>query len=321
MPLTIDQYYHTLGLSNGASVDEIKKAYRQKAKYYHPDLNKEPSAHQEFILVTEAYEYLINNKNSRQSHSQTSKEDHRKQARATAAKAAQMRYHEFLKSDYYKSTSSISALVDLIIFTSVCTFFLWLIFTTLDSNNYLFGASIFIVLIAFIALSKNYAARNKQSVQDYINALKYLFNNRYANYVLILIFNFYVYFYVGFATLIPIGLLTLSYFAFSAFVFILTLFTGKKNRLLLTLFVPTTISVLLVVNYIFSFSEFNQTHKISHPEYHSSSLLYLENDALNEFAGIRFYWNIESIQGKKKITFTFSQGLLGWVVVKERQLY
>jgi hypothetical protein len=321
MPITIDQYYHTLGLSNGASIDEIKKAYRAKAKYFHPDLNKEPSAHQEFILVTEAYEYLINNRNNRQIHSQTSKEDHRKQARATAAKAAQMRYDEFLKSDYYKSTSSISALIDLIIFSSVCAFFLWLIHTTLGNKNYLFGASIFVLLIGFIALAKNYATRNKQYVQDYINALNYLFNNRYANYVLILMFNLFVYFYIGFATLIPIGLLTLSYFTFSAFVFILTHFAVKKNRLLLTLFVPTTISVILVINYIFSFSEFKQTHKISHPEYHSSSLLYLEDDALNEFAGIRFFWNMESIQGKRKITFTFSHGVLGWVVVKERQLY
>ena len=32
-------YYEVLGIDKNASADEIKKAYRKKAKQYHPDLN------------------------------------------------------------------------------------------------------------------------------------------------------------------------------------------------------------------------------------------------------------------------------------------
>ena len=38
-------YYEVLGLKKGATDAEIKKAYRQMAKKYHPDLN--PSAEAE----------------------------------------------------------------------------------------------------------------------------------------------------------------------------------------------------------------------------------------------------------------------------------
>lgn len=52
-------YYEVLGLSKGASADEIKKGYRRKAKELHPDRNTaDPSAESKFKEANEAYDVL-----------------------------------------------------------------------------------------------------------------------------------------------------------------------------------------------------------------------------------------------------------------------
>ncbi|WP_407370646.1 molecular chaperone DnaJ [Carnobacterium sp.] len=52
--------YEVLGVSKGASDDEIKKAYRKLSKKFHPDINKEAGSEEKFKEVAEAYEVLSN---------------------------------------------------------------------------------------------------------------------------------------------------------------------------------------------------------------------------------------------------------------------
>ena len=52
-------YYDVLGVQRNASDDEIKRAFRRKAKQYHPDANPDnPTAEARFKEINEAYEVL-----------------------------------------------------------------------------------------------------------------------------------------------------------------------------------------------------------------------------------------------------------------------
>jgi curved DNA-binding protein len=51
-------YYATLGVKRGATVDEIKKAYRKLAQKHHPDVSKEKGAEAKFKEIGEAYQTL-----------------------------------------------------------------------------------------------------------------------------------------------------------------------------------------------------------------------------------------------------------------------
>lgn len=53
-----DDYYEILGVSQDASQQEIKTAFKQKAKKYHPDQSNEEDAEEKFKVISEAYEVL-----------------------------------------------------------------------------------------------------------------------------------------------------------------------------------------------------------------------------------------------------------------------
>ncbi|MBX7558517.1 DnaJ domain-containing protein, partial [Streptomyces sp. tea 10] len=54
----VSDHYETLGVSRDASAEEIKRAYRKKARKLHPDVNPSPEAAEEFKRVSHANDVL-----------------------------------------------------------------------------------------------------------------------------------------------------------------------------------------------------------------------------------------------------------------------
>lgn len=53
-------YLNLFNLQANASKEDIKRRYRELAKEFHPDRNKDINANERFLIIKEAYEYLIN---------------------------------------------------------------------------------------------------------------------------------------------------------------------------------------------------------------------------------------------------------------------
>ena len=67
----MNNYYTVLGVSAGATLEEIKKAYRKLALRYHPDKNPgDDEAEAKFIEINEAYDTLSDD-NKRKTYDQS----------------------------------------------------------------------------------------------------------------------------------------------------------------------------------------------------------------------------------------------------------
>lgn len=64
-------YHEILGVDRDATVDDIKRAYRRKAKEWHPDLNRgDPSANERMKEINEAHDNLTRSHVGREKQTQ-----------------------------------------------------------------------------------------------------------------------------------------------------------------------------------------------------------------------------------------------------------
>ena len=144
------KYYGILELDPNCSLNELKIAFRSKAKQFHPDLNHSPDAHEKFIQINEAYIILNKVLSDPEYNLMAVKKDRyreeKEKARYWAAYYSRMKYEEYKKSPIYKASRILSP-----------------IFKTI---TLLFGIFIFLSPVIFITYKKinNYYVRPENYV-------------------------------------------------------------------------------------------------------------------------------------------------------------
>jgi hypothetical protein len=182
------EYYKILDLPVTASIDEIKKAYRKKARLYHPDINHLPDAKEQFIRATEAYDFLIAHYGEKDLTDQDYfriVEEWRKyrqdRSKARAQYFARSSYARFRNSKYYRSTRIMNASSVIVNFLVALLVLTYTVFgyilklknpepgtekTTLVSFIILMGISLLLITVSFIYL-KAYIQSNRKHNKKY----------------------------------------------------------------------------------------------------------------------------------------------------------
>ena len=126
-------YYKILGIPESAGIEQLKKAYREKAKICHPDVSKLPDAEQLFVALTEAYEVLlrrlsVENELKKNNNVQANYEEWNEfqkqwlreqmfRIRKMAYAQSKMKFEEFKKTPTYRATKALSKFADYIMFS------------------------------------------------------------------------------------------------------------------------------------------------------------------------------------------------------------
>jgi hypothetical protein len=168
----MEKYYRILNIKPGASDLQLKNAYRELARKYHPDVNPSPDAHERFIEIAEAYEALskgsksIRFQSDSENYDQNEIRQEEELRRERAREYARMSYENFKraneafqKSWYFQSVKTMVQM--LIIFAYIIS--IVMILSPLI-GYFLWGTNSFFVTIVMFLLSAHVyrAARDIQ---------------------------------------------------------------------------------------------------------------------------------------------------------------
>jgi len=343
MSRTSDYYYHILGVSPNSSLDSIKRAYRLKAKEFHPDKNHKPDANEKFILLTEAYEYLTGQSKTKfvryKDYYEEWENQTRQEARQRAREHAKMKYEEFKKSDYYKnSQAAMTVFEHFYFFSSILILMSPIWGLWMKGWNGFFGG----IAVAF--LSAPYWAgifqdKIKIDFRSFWRSSILIIQIKPIQYVILSLVNLIVLFRytlnseISTLTFVLIlfvfyGLATIAYWRKISFLKDLT-----KTGLFLC-FIPTAFNLFFLINYTFSFNRTTETYSFVYKQkmYGESltgnrtvenerpekiSYIDLENNKYENYHWFRMFFSFDNLTDKQQITYTFATGVFGIRVLKD----
>jgi len=278
----VEQYYKILGVDKNASLADIKNAYRQKAKLLHPDVSKIADAHEQFIQLNEAYDYLQNLKTGKifntktQDYTKTKsryktytdwESVEREKARERAKAHAKMAYEAYIKTDSYKNMVAIEVIGGFISLLIVA-----LVFSTPIIGYFVKGIAGMLggFLLIFLTVHQwaDVLVHNRPSFRfkELKPSFERIIKTKSFQFIFGSVFNMYLILRIGFSTLIPLWILSLIFFTAMILIFIVTKNRIDKSTKILVVYVlaPLIVNLFFILNYIGSSNESVETYAFNH---------------------------------------------------------
>ena len=334
----IEIYYQILGVTEKANIEDLKRAYRQRAKELHPDKNKGLDAHEQFVLLTEAFQYLLSLKTIKPSEYSedlftTRAAENREAVREQARQYARMRFEEFKKTSYYRNSQAANTVLEhLYFFSSIIVLMCPLWGYLMNGLNGLY----FGILLTFIS-APLWAGifRHKFDInfKSFSSSFLLLSKTNAFKYSIITIVNIWFFFAFTLNTELPLiiailALVIILIIVFTAAYFKPPLIKSFPRPAVLLCLVPLIFNLFFYINFIFSSNpkteEYSFIHEMqwyggfrSPARLERTTFIYLENDMYSQYPWFRMFFNYEAMKDKSEIRYTFEKGFLGCRVLKD----
>lgn len=324
-------YYLILGLTAEASLADIKNAYRKKAKQLHPDRNPSPTAHEDFVALTEAYEYLLQWHTTGRTNTYAGAQAYYRQqeeARARAKAEAQKRYYDFINSELYKTTQATDTVASHIYLLFSALLLLGILGFAIYQAG-LIGLVIGIVVALLVSplLKHTLFAAIDINLPLFVKSLGVVIKLRAVQTVLLGVLNVVLFVKFVLATVLPLALTGSLFLLFiSGAILFSRLWDPDEKRVgrfwLALGIAPLVLHVLFAANYLFAGPAYTETYRFEQyaeqtpngPRY--TSLIILENNAYEHYPVLRFFADYYEAIGSHQITYTFKKGLFGIKVMQ-----
>ena len=322
-------------------MEQIKKAYRSKAKQYHPDINKSDDAHEQFILINEAFEYfeqLHNHKKVTRNRAEQSaamdefwktwNDFNRQKARERAREHARMKYEAYLKSDLYRTTEAVNSIVDFIgaFFLMLFIFGVPVIAYSKHGPKALLFGLIFIIPTAPFWIKFLIRTFNKEFLLSIFGWQASTIRSKIFRLMFFSIFNALVFFKVVLNTLIPLQTIVLIYGALVLLAVAASFIVQSRYyRYLIRIVVaPTLISLFFLMNRVSTHASYTETYRYTYGQYADDKVFFtiqLSNEQYNDYPGVRTFFDYTPFLRNNHITYTFATGLLGIDVITDVEVF
>jgi hypothetical protein len=330
--MTLESCYQILEISANASIDEIKRSYRAKAFLLHPDKNTHPDASQQFVELTEAYEFIISYRSNTykryvspfEQYDKAVKEK-REEAKRKAREYAQMRYEEFERTEAAQTINALNIILNHVLLLIACSVLLAipLVLTYFYEFTGLIGGLLFT-----LAVSRPIFGYIRQFFKpsDLWLTINQFVETFFFRVVILSVLNIYLIFKIVMNTLIPLE------YSLAGFLVIMLcgyfLFFKKRENKSRTFYsfaiLPLLINIMFCLNYYASgkptieeYQFWNGHNSASGGRSVKNTIIYLEGGFYEDYSGIRLFNSLEEMQGCEHIIYQFEDGLFGIRVMKD----